>query len=212
VPLAIAQSREGIGRVSAIVGALKEFSHPGGQDTAPVDLNRAIQATVEVSRNEWKYVAALDTDLAPDLPTVPGFAGELNQVLLNLIVNAAHAVGDSLGPDPEARGRIRVTTRAERVGVVVAVHDSGPGVPHELRDRLFDPFFTTKEVGKGSGQGLAIARHIVVDKHGGAIEVGTSDLGGAVFTVRLPLVGSERRRPASRRAARPSPVAAPSSL
>jgi len=212
VPLAIAQSREGIGRVSTIVGALKEFSHPGGKDTAPVQLNQAIQITVEVSRNEWKYVAALDTDLAPDLPAVPGFAGELNQVLLNLIVNAAHAVGDSLGPEPEARGRIRVTTRAQQAEVVLEVHDSGPGVPPELRDRLFDPFFTTKEVGKGSGQGLAIARHIVVDKHGGAIEVGTSDLGGAVFTVRLPLVGSAPRRPTSRRAARPSPVAAPTPL
>lgn len=187
-PLAIAQSLEGIGRVAQIVQAMKEFSHPGGEDKTLVDLNRALESTLTVARNEWKYVAELQTDLAPDLPPVPCLPGDLNQVFLNMIVNAAHAIVDVVGPDgARGKGVIRVGTRAVGDSVEVRIGDSGAGIPPDLRARIFDPFFTTKEVGRGTGQGLAISHVVVVDKHGGSISV-ESELGrGTTFTIRLPL-------------------------
>jgi two-component system NtrC family sensor kinase len=189
IPKAIQQSLEGVGRVAKIVRAMKEFSHPGSAEKTPVDLNRAIESTLTVATNEWKYVARLETDFAPALPPVPLLPGEFNQVVLNLVVNAAHAIAEAAGPRGE-KGVITVATRRDGDWAEVHVGDTGTGIPEHVRGRIFEPFFTTKGVGKGSGQGLAIARSVVVDKHGGTIAFETTPGRGTTFVVRLPLAPS----------------------
>ncbi len=187
LPRAVVQSREGIGRISEIVRAMKDFSHPGSDEKKPVDLNRAIESTVMVARNEWKYVAAVETKLDRELPWVPVLAGEFNQVILNIVVNAAQAIGEGGTATGEAMGRIRIQTSVDGVDAVIAISDDGPGIPAEIVDRVFDPFFTTKEVGKGTGQGLAIARSTIVDKHGGSLRVDSEPGRGSTFEIRIPL-------------------------
>jgi signal transduction histidine kinase len=184
IPKAVARTHEGVGRVAAIVQAMKEFGHPSGAEKHPADLNAALENTLIVARNEYKYVADVELDLGP-IPPVPCHIGDLNQVFLNLVVNAAHAVGDVVASSG-GRGRIRVRTHDEDEHVVVSVEDSGGGIPPEIRQRVFDPFFTTKEVGRGTGQGLAISHAIVVDKHGGTLSFDTVQGEGTTFRVRLP--------------------------
>ena len=187
IPQAIEQALEGVERVTKIVGAMKDFSHPGSQEREPVDINRAIESTLTVSRNEWKYCADLVTHLDPLLPRVPCLPGEFNQVILNLVINAAHAISDVVGEEGDTRGMLTVTTRRDADWVEVRVQDTGSGIPEHVRDRIFDPFFTTKPVGKGTGQGLSIARSVVVDKHGGTLHFETETGRGTTFVVRLPL-------------------------
>jgi len=187
LPKAARQSLEGVARISKIVGALKEFSHPDSEVKTLADLNRAIESTVAISRNEWKYVADLDLDLDPNLPPLPCHLGGINQVVLNLVVNAAHAIGEVVGHSGQ-KGRITVRTRVEGDQVVIQVEDTGAGIPKAIHGRIFDLFFTTKGVGKGSGQGLAIARSVVVDKHGGTIGFESEPGQGTVFTIHLPLL------------------------
>lgn len=186
IPKAIAQSTEGMARVASIVRAMKEFAHPGTDEKICVDLNKAIESTVTVARNEWKYVADLTTDLAPSLPPVPCFLGQFNQVILNMIVNASHAIAD-VTKGTSAKGIISITTRAVNGWAEIRISDSGSGIPEEIRTKIFDPFFTTKEVGKGTGQGLAIAHSVIVDKHQGSISVESKVGRGTTFIVRLPL-------------------------
>jgi signal transduction histidine kinase len=150
-------------------------------------LNHGIENTITVARNEWKYVAEMETEYDPSLPLVPCLPGDFNQVILNLIVNAAHAIGDVV--QSGERGKIIVRTRKCPQWVEIEVQDTGGGIPEHARDRIFDPFFTTKEVGRGTGQGLAIARSVVVDKHGGTIHFVTETGKGTTFTIRLPLDG-----------------------
>ena len=187
IPLAIKQSQEGIGRVAEIVRAMREFSHPGVEEKTAVDINRAIQSTITVARNEWKYVAEVQTDLVPDLPLVPCLPGDFNQAFLNILINAAHAVGDVVAKDSGQKGTIAVSTCQDGDWVEIRVRDTGPGIPEAIRSRIFDPFFTTKEVGKGTGQGLTIARDVVVNKHGGTIHFETEVGVGTTFIIRLPL-------------------------
>jgi PAS domain S-box-containing protein len=156
IPRAIGESIEGTARVTQIVRAMKEFSHPGSDDPVEVDLNRSVESTVTVSRNEWKYVADVVLDLDPDLAPVVCFPGEMNQAVLNLVVNAAHAIADAHLGDPGAKGTITISTRQAGDAVEIRVADTGTGIPEGLRDRIFDPFFTTKPLGKGTGQGLAL--------------------------------------------------------
>ena len=186
LPKAIAQSSEGITRIATIVRAMKEFAHPGSDEKACVDLNKAIESTVTVARNEWKYIADLTTDLASDLPLVPCLLGQFNQVILNMIVNATHAIADVV-KGTGAKGTISITTRLVDGWAEVRITDSGTGIPEEVRGKIFDPFFTTKEVGKGTGQGLAIAHSVIVDKHHGTIAIESAVGQGATFIVRLPL-------------------------
>jgi signal transduction histidine kinase len=187
VPRAIEQSLEGIGRIATIVQAMKEFSHPGVAEKTTVDLNQCIRSTATVSRNEWKYVADLDLDLDDALPQVLCLPGDFNQAILNMIVNAAHAIGDVVGDGVEHKGKITVSTRQEGAWAVVRIADTGSGIPEEIRERIFDPFFTTKEVGRGTGQGLAIARNVIVDKHGGTLAVESEVGKGTTFIIRLPI-------------------------
>lgn len=186
IPSALSQSLEGLDRVASIVRAMKEFSHPGTEVKTPTDINRGIESTVMVARNEWKYVAEVVMDLDPHLPLVPCLPGDLNQVILNLIINATHAVADACKSRGEERGTISVSTHAQGEWVEIRVADSGTGIPEEIRDRVFDPFFTTKKVGKGTGQGLAIAYSVIVEKHGGSIDFETESGRGTTFVVRLP--------------------------
>ena len=187
VPRAIEQALEGIGRIATIVQAMKEFSHPGVAEKTTVDLNQCIRSTVTVSHSEWKYVADVEMELDAALPSVWCLPGELNQVFLNLIVNAAHAIGDVTGENTESKGKIVIRSRQDGDWVEVQIADTGLGIPEEIQNRIFDPFFTTKEVGRGTGQGLAIAHSVVVDKHGGAITFKSKVGIGTTFTIRLPI-------------------------
>jgi signal transduction histidine kinase len=166
---------------------MKEFSHPGGKDKAPADLNRAIESTITVANNEWKYVADVKLELAPDLPPVPCFVGEFNQCILNLVVNAAHAIGDVVKQQPGTKGLITVQTRSLGDYVEVRVADTGPGIPEALRSKIFEPFFTTKDVGKGTGQGLSIVYGSIVRRHGGTVTFETETGRGTTFIIQLPL-------------------------
>jgi signal transduction histidine kinase len=185
VPKALEQTLDGVGRVATIVRAMKDFAHPDQGEKVPTDLNHALLSTLTVARNELKYVADVETDLG-DLPSVPCYVGQLNQAFLNILVNAAHAIADVVG-DTGEHGRIRVQTRREADGVLIAIADTGGGIPEHVRDRVFDPFFTTKDVGRGTGQGLAIARNVIVERHGGSLSFETEMARGTTFFIHLPL-------------------------
>jgi signal transduction histidine kinase len=185
IPEATRQSLEGAGQVARIVLAMKEFSHPGERAKAEVDINRAVENTVAVSRNEWKQWAVLETDLEETLPRVNCLAGEINQVLLNLVVNAAHAIEEA---KRGANGKITIATRQlDDDRVEIAIEDNGIGMTEAVIEQIFDPFFTTKKVGKGTGQGLSICRDVIVAKHGGRISVNSTPGVGSRFSVILPI-------------------------
>jgi signal transduction histidine kinase/HAMP domain-containing protein len=188
VPKALKDASAGVEHVSSIVRAMKSFAHVDGDEKTNGDLNQAIQDTLMVAQNEYKSAATVETDLAP-LPSVLCFPGKLNQVFLNLIVNAAHAVVEA---KRETGGKIRVRSRAEGAVVAVTISDNGLGIPQPIQHKVFDPFFTTKPVGKGTGQGLAISRSIIVDAHGGTLSFETEPGQGTAFTVRLPVDGRTR--------------------
>lgn len=178
------QSLQGLAQVASIVKAIKEFSHPGGDVKASVDINKSILTTLTVLRNHWKYVATVETDLEPDLPVIQALQADVNQVFLNLIMNAADAIKER---GLEGLGLLRVCTRQLNDSVEIAISDNGCGISRENIERIYDPFFTTKEVGKGSGQGLAICYNIIRQKHAGAIRC-DSELGvGTKFTLTLPI-------------------------
>jgi PAS domain S-box-containing protein len=188
IPKAVSQALEGVKRVAGIVLAMKKFSHPGAEEKVGTDLNEAVETTVLVSRNEWKYVADVDLDLDRNLPQVFCLPGDVNQVLLNILVNAAHAIADKVKGTGD-KGRIAIRTSGDGEYFTISIGDTGSGIPPANLDKIFDPFFTTKPVGKGTGQGLAIAHNIIVEKHGGTIAV-ESELGrGATFLIRLPFGG-----------------------
>jgi len=187
IPTAIQQSLEGNTRVAEIVRAMKEFAHPGLEEKAGYDINHGIQNTIAVARNEWKYVADIQLDLDPGLPEVPCLPGSFNQVILNMVVNAAHAISDVVDGGAKGKGTISISSRASDGWAEIRVSDSGTGIPESIRKKIFDPFFTTKRAGKGTGQGLALAHAVIVDKHSGTIDV-ESELGkGTTFIIRLPL-------------------------
>jgi len=187
IPLAIRHTLEGIDRIAKIVRAMKEFAHPGREDKVAADLNKIIETTLTVAGNEWKYVADLVTDFDRSLPEVPCHPGEINQVILNLVVNAAHAVEDQIKQGRITKGVITVATRRKDDWAEIQISDTGGGIPEAIRPRIFDPFFTTKEPGRGTGQGLAICHPVIVDKHGGRFFF-ESEIGrGTTFTINLPL-------------------------
>jgi PAS domain S-box-containing protein len=188
-PRALVRATEGLSRISTIVGAMKEFAHADHDEKSPADLNHALQATLTIAHNEYKYVADVETELE-DIPLVTCHIGDLNQVFLHLLVNAAHAIADVVGTT-EKRGRIHIRTSRQGDMVRIDFEDTGCGIPNEIRHRIFDPFFTTKEVGRGAGQGLAIARSLVVDKHGGHITFDTEVNKGSTFTILLPISSAD---------------------
>jgi len=189
VPTALEQSLEGVQRVTHIVQSMKTFAHPGTSEMKAVNLNECIDSTITVSSNEWKYVAEMQTDFDELLPPVICIGSEINQVVLNMIINAAHAISDVVGKDPSEKGKITVKTRRNADWAEIYIGDSGKGIPEEIRGKIFDPFFTTKEVGKGTGQGLAIS-HRVISKHNGNLNFETQIDKGTTFIIRLPINGS----------------------
>jgi signal transduction histidine kinase len=186
IPRAVGRALDGIERVSSIVKAMKGFAHPDAEEKLPVDLNQSIVNTLTVARHEIKYVAEVETRLS-DLEPVLCHGGDINQVLLNLVINAAHAIGDVVGESGQ-KGLLTVETRQEDGWVEIMVGDTGSGIPEAIRERVFDPFFTTKEVGRGTGQGLAIA-HSIIERHGGTIRFETEVGVGTTFRIRLPSEG-----------------------
>ena len=194
LPHALSEMEEGVRRVTTIVRAMKDFSHPGQQSRQSADLNQALTTTIAVARNEYKYYADIETDFGA-LPPVECYVADLNQVFLNLLVNAAHAIREKVehgGP----RGTIRIATRADDGLVEIRVTDSGTGIPEPIRDKIFDQFFTTKPIGRGTGLGLAIVRAVVVDKHKGSIRFETEPGVGTTFVVRIPVAARPESVPA----------------
>ncbi|MFT3698635.1 MAG: ATP-binding protein [Kofleriaceae bacterium] len=190
VPKALALAETGLERVVTIVRSMKVFAHPDESSKQATDLNRALASTLVLATNEYKYVADLVTEWA-DIPFVRCFASEINQVVLNMVVNSAHAIEEAFARTQQ-RGTLFVGTRLAGDRVVITVRDTGSGIPVAIRDRIFDPFFTTKEVGKGTGQGLSIARQIVVDKHGGTVTFESEEGVGTTFFISLPIAGNDQ--------------------
>ena len=186
VPRALAGAKEGVEIVSRIVRAMKDFSHVDVSERTACDLNAALDNALAVSRSEWRHVAKVETELAEDLPPLECFGAEIKQVFLNLIVNAAHAVGERYGPCEDPKGRIGIATGYDEEAIKVVVSDNGIGIPEEIQHRIYDPFFTTKAVGKGTGQGLSLAHTVIVNKHGGTLCVQSTPNQGTVFTIELP--------------------------
>jgi PAS domain S-box-containing protein len=193
IPKALVQMQDGVQRVATIVRALKAFAHPDRAEMVTSNLNEALLSTLTVSQSETRYVANVETALG-EIPPVLCRVGELNQAFLNIIVNAAHAIAGVV-KDTGALGLIRVETRREGEHVVIEISDTGGGIPERVRDKIFEPFFTTKAFGQGTGQGLAIARSVVVKKHGGSIKVQTEVGRGTTFVIRLPIDGGARLSP-----------------
>ncbi len=189
MPAAARQSIEGVGRIRDIIGAVKFYAHPGASEKQQINLNDVIRNTVIVTRNQWKYVAELEEKLDESLPRMVANDGQITQLLVNLIVNAADAIESAEKKEP---GLIEIETAAQDDRVVLTVRDNGPGIPKDIRARIFDPFFTTKPPGKGTGQGLTICRNIVCDKHDGTIEVHPRETGGTEFVITLPYAAPEK--------------------
>lgn len=187
IPVALTQSLEGTDQIASIIKAMKEFSHPGVRDRVNTDINKLIQTVLSISKNEWKYNCQTVTELAPDLPHILVYANEINQVLLNIIVNAAQAIGNQIESKVIERGLIKITSAVENGFVKITIQDNGGGIPDEIKNKIYDPFFTTKDVGKGSGQGLYIAHDIVVNKHHGRIELESQAGSGSEFKIYLPI-------------------------
>jgi two-component system, NtrC family, sensor kinase len=196
IPSAIDQSKVGTERVASIVRAMKEFSHPSPRKKVPADLNQIVRTTVTIARNEWKYCAEVTLDLAPGLPPVPCHRDEIGQVLLNILINAAHSIQEKVGKfDGKRKGRITIVTRHEGNDAIITVQDTGCGIGTQIQDRIFDPFFTTKEVGFGTGQGLAIAHDVITSKHKGSITFHSEVDEGTTFCITLPLDDTEESSP-----------------
>jgi two-component system, NtrC family, sensor kinase len=187
-PRAMETIRQGLERVTKIVQSMKDFASEESAAKTDVDLNVAIENTIAVAHSAFAGVADLSTDLGP-LPPVRCDAGSFKLTMLNLIVNAAHAIEDG-GGGPGARGAIRVTSRRNGDTVEITVRDDGCGIPASARAKVFDPFFTTKDVGRGSGQGLALAYATIVKQHGGQLTFETEVGKGTTFFVRLPIAGA----------------------
>jgi len=187
IPRALEQSLDGVQRVAKIVKGMKEFSHPGSEEKRAIDINKAIETTITVARHEWKYVATVLTEFAPDLPLVPCLIGEFNQVILNLIINAAHAIDAAIARGLRDKGMIVIGTRRAAPWVEISVKDTGVGIAADIQSRIFEPFFTTKPVGKGTGQGLALAHSAIVNRHQGQLWFETEPGQGTTFFIRLPL-------------------------
>jgi len=166
---------------------MKDFSHPGSEEKKLIDINKAIETTITVARNEWKYVAEVETHFDSDLPLVLCHAGEFNQVILNLLVNAAQAIAEAVGDGSHGKGKITVSTAHDPDWAEISISDTGAGIPEAVRSRVFEPFFTTKPVGKGTGQGLALAHTAIVRRHRGKIWFDSEVGKGTTFYIRLPL-------------------------
>ena len=189
IPHAFEACFDGVQRVSKIINAVRDFSHPGSEEMAPADVNEALEKTITVSHNRWKYVADVVTEFDEDLPRVMCFPDKMNQVYLNIIVNAADAIADKAQTGDGQKGTITITTQKVGKHARITFRDTGSGIPEAIEGEVFNPFFTTKELGKGTGQGLAISHNVVVEKHGGTISFESKPDKGTLFTIEIPIAG-----------------------
>ncbi|KGJ89860.1 MHYT domain-containing protein [Colwellia psychrerythraea] len=187
VPSAITQSLEGLHRISTIVKAMKSFSHPSKGEMQLTSISEAIETTITVARNEWRYIAELVTQFDDDLPKIMCIRDELNQVFLNIIVNATHAIEENSTKSGQIDGKIKILATRQGENIIIKVVDNGAGMTAETQERIFDPFYTTKDVGKGTGQGLSLAYSVIVDRHKGKIEAHSILGEGTTFTISLPI-------------------------
>ncbi len=185
-PKAISDSLEGIDRISHIVSAMRYFSHPATDTKVKGDVNQIIQNALSLSRNEWKTVAEVETDLDEDLPPIDCHPSELSQTILNLIINAVHAIKDVIKSTPDYKGKITIASCKAGHAIEIRVTDTGTGIPEDIRDKVFNPFFTTKDVGIGTGQGLALCYTAIVNKHCGTIEFESEVGQGTTFIIHIP--------------------------
>ena len=190
IPKALDEAGEGVKTVAGIVRAVKEFSHPEASEKSAADLSEIINNTLMVSRNQWKYAADVECELGPGLEAVPCYPGELAQVLINLVVNAAQAIAED---QREALGTIRIVTERYPDLAEIRIVDNGPGIPADKLGKIFDLFFTTKSPGAGTGQGLAICQSIIESKHGGTLKVSSTVGEGTCFTIQIPLQISQKK-------------------
>jgi len=187
IPRAIDETFEGARQVARIVRAMNEFAHRPSVMKCPSDLHHAIESTITVARNEWKYVARMETSFDPNMPLVPCLLDQINQVVLNLIINAAHSIGEIIGDGSRGLGTIRIKTEYLDEWASIYISDTGAGIPEQIRSRVFEPFFTTKPLGKGTGQGLSLAHAVVVDRHGGKLGFDSEVGKGTTFYIKLPV-------------------------
>lgn len=183
---ALEQSIEGVDMVSRIVLALKDFSHPSMQEFSLTDINKCIDTACTISRHEWKRVAELQLDLAGDLPFLLCSRDEIHQIILNLVVNAAHAIDEKIRKNVYDRGSITIASCSSDGGIEISVADDGIGIDAENAAKIFQPHFTTKEAGRGTGFGLSLVKNIVEERYGGLIEFTSIAGEGARFRVQLP--------------------------
>jgi PAS domain S-box-containing protein len=187
MPPALKLMADGLTRIADIVRSMKDFSLVDKDAVGQFDLNRSIQSTLTVARSEYSNVADVEIELG-EIPPVTCNGGQINEVLLGLVINAAEAIGDKVKGSGE-RGRIVLRSRTDGEYVVIDIEDSGGGIPESIREKVFDPFFTTKDVGNGTGQGLSVARKVIINGHNGSLDF-TSEMGkGTTFTMRLPVNG-----------------------
>lgn len=187
IPLALDQSLEGLQRINKIVGAMKSFSHSSSHEKHQVDIAEAIESTITIARGEWRYVAKVETDFDNDMPNVPCFRDEFNQVILNFIINSAHAIQEKFSNSDHNLGLIKISTFQQDNNAVIRIEDNGCGISESNINRIFDPFFTTKDIGKGTGQGLNIAYSVITELHKGEIRTESKPGEGTTFTITLPL-------------------------
>ena len=185
IPETFEQTDEGFKKIKKIVRAMKEFAHPGNEEKVSADINKILETTITLCRNEWKYVADIDLKLDSDLPLISCYTDDIGQVFLNIIVNAAHAIETFTKNGSKGKGKISIWTGRGEDGIQIRIQDSGGGIPESIQELVFDPFFTTKKIGKGTGQGLAIASR-VIEKHQGKMWFETSIGLGTTFFIELP--------------------------
>ena len=187
IPTAIVQSKDGVDRISSLLAAMKRFSHPGSTEMTTADLHEIIETALTVSRNEWKYVAEVITEFGADVPQIPLLVDQMGQVILDMVVNASQAIQEKRTKSGvEEMGVIKISTRVMDEEILLIFHDKGIGINTSDIKKVFDPFFTTKEIGKGTGQGMAICHDVITKKHHGTLKVSSKEGLGTTFTIKLP--------------------------
>jgi PAS domain S-box-containing protein len=187
LPLAFSQTTEGVNRVCSIVKAMKEYSHPNSEEKVATNLNSCIESTITISKHTWKYHSDMEIDLDPNLKDVMCHAGPFNEVILNIIVNAADAIKDRMEKNNSLnKGTIKIQTLGKEDFVEIRISDTGGGIPQSIQEKIFDPFFTTKAIGKGTGQGLALSYSIIKERHNGELHFETVPGESTTFILQLP--------------------------
>ena len=185
VPQCLNQTQTGAKHIAKLVHSMKQFAHPGSKELVPVRLSNVIETVLDVTKNVWKNVADISVEINKEQDQVYSIQSELNQILMNLVINSCDSIVEQYGKNQKS-GEIKIYTHLKNSFIDVFVVDNGTGIKDEILDKIFDPFFTTKEVGKGTGQGLAMIYHSINTKLKGKINVVNNESMGATFIISLP--------------------------